>query len=129
MMRLLGFLALVLGLVGTIACGAGIYFAWVWEPRIQAANVQVFAAVDEGLVSVRDGVGRAQERVKESQIATGEIAAYLRDWGTRQVADRAVARLEIDRRAVKLSGQLQTTDARLESLTEAIRSVRKVQEL
>jgi len=81
------------------------------------------------LASAQDRVRSVQKRVRESRITTTEIGQSLRDWGTRKTKERLVSQFEIESRAEKLAGHLQTADSWLEISTESVRSVQQVLEL
>jgi hypothetical protein len=127
--RVIAFLALVLGFLGVVACVAGIYVAWSLGSRIEQANEKVFATLDKGLDAAQDRLRGVQKRVGESKVTAMEIQQYLRDWSKRRAGERLVSHLEIDSRADKLAGRLQTADVWLETSTESIRGIQQVMEL
>ena len=127
--RVVGLFALVFGLVGVIACGAGAYGVWRVQSRLNRANDKVFGAVDRGLATVQERIPVAQQRVRQAKLTTDEITEGLRGWATKKAQERVVEKLEIDRRATQLAGQLQAVDLRLEASTMAVRDVRQLLEL
>src|SRR5262245_21880213 len=110
--RVVGLLALALGLVGVVACGAGAYGVWRVQSRLNRANDKVFDAVDRGLATVQERIPVAQERVRQAKLTTDDITAALRGWATKKAQERVVAKLEIDSRAAQLAGHLQAVDLR-----------------
>ena len=127
--RGVGLLALALGLVGVIGCGAGAYGVWRVQSRLNRANDKVFDAVDRGLSSVQERIPIAQQRVRQAKLTTDEISEGLRGWATKKAQERVVEKLEIDRRAAQLAGHLQAVDLRLDASTMAVRDVRQLLEL
>jgi chromosome segregation ATPase len=127
--RIAWLLALASGFLGVAACMVGVYAAWSLASRLERTNDKVFAMIDKGLASAQDRVRSVQERVKESKITSTEIGQGLRDWGTRRAKEGLASRLEIETRAVKLAGLLQTADSWLETSAESIRSVQQLLEL
>lgn len=119
--RLVSVLMLAAGLLGSAACAAATYAVWRVEVRLQQANDRAFDLIDRGLGAVEDRVRRVRERVEQSRITTGELSAKLRDWATRKAEERLVAKLEVERRAGQLEGQLRAADLWLESSEGSIR--------
>ena len=127
--RFVGFLALALGVLGVVACGVGGYGVHLVSARLERANEKVFALFDKGLSVVQDRVRGVQQRVSASKITTSEITQHLRDWATRKVEDRLVTRLEVERRAERLAGALETADVWLATSAESVHDVQQVLEL
>jgi hypothetical protein len=127
--RILAMFALAFGFLGVLACLAGFYAVWLLGSRLEQANERVFSRIDQGLASVQDLVGRVQKRVQEAKITTAEVDQKLRDWTKRKATERLVSRLEIESRAEKLSGHLQTADSWLQTSTETIRGIQHILEL
>jgi hypothetical protein len=127
--RVMALLALAAGFLGVVACLAGAYLVWLAGSRLQQANDRVFATLDKGLASAQNRVRGVQERLRESKIKTGEIAQSIRDWSKGKATERLESALEINRRADKLAGHLQTADQWLETLTESIGGMQQILEL
>jgi hypothetical protein len=127
--RIGALLALAFGFLGVIACMGGIYAVWVLASRLEQANDKVFATVDKGLASAQEWARRVQKRVQESRITTAEIDQKFRDWSVKKGRDRLVSQLEIESRAEKLAGHLQTADSWLETAAESIRGAEHVLEV
>jgi DNA repair ATPase RecN len=127
--RVVCLLALASGFLGVAACMAGAYAAWSLASRLERANDKVFSMIDKGLASAQDRVRRVQDRVEESKITSTEIGQSFRDWGARRAKEGLASRLEIESRAEKLAGHLQSAVSWLETSTESIRSVQQVLEL
>lgn len=124
--RVIAFLALVLGFLGIVACVAGIYVAWSLASRIEQANEKIFATLDKGLDAAQDRLRRVQKRVAESKVTATEIRQYLKDWSKRKAGEGLGSHLEIENRAEKLAGRLQTADVWLETSTESIRGIQQL---
>jgi chromosome segregation ATPase len=127
--RLVGLFALAAGFLGLVACITGGYWVWHLASRIDQANESVFATVDKGLASAQDRIRGVQKRVRESKMSTGKIAQNLRDWSKSRAKERLVSTVEIQQRADKLAGHLQTADQWLVTATETIRGLQHVLEL
>jgi hypothetical protein len=127
--RVVALLALAAGLLGVVACMAGVYAAWLVGSRLNQINERVFVTLDRGLAATQDRVRGVQKRVRESKIRTSEIAQNLRDWSAGKAKERLVSAVEIERRVEKLAGHLQTADQWLETSTESIRGIQHVLEL
>jgi chromosome segregation ATPase len=129
LMRVVGLLALVFGLVGVTACGAGAYGVRQAQLRLNRANEKVFDAVDRGFAAVQERIPAVQERVKQAKITTDDLSDALRGWATKEARERVTAKLEIDLKAEKLAGHLNAVDSRLEASTIAVRDVRQLLEV
>jgi DNA repair ATPase RecN len=127
--RVVWLLALAFGFLGVALCMVGLYAVWALGSWLERTNDKVFAMIDKGLASAQDGVRRVKERVKESRITSTEIGKSLQDWGTMRAKEGLESRREINSRAEKLAGHLQTADSWLETSAESIRAVQQVQEL
>jgi hypothetical protein len=89
--RVVGTIALVLGLLGLAVCAAGGYAVWRAGARLQHANDRVFALVDQGLGAVEGRVHRIQERAEQSRITADDISMGLRNWADRRAVDRVAS--------------------------------------
>jgi DNA repair ATPase RecN len=127
--RIVGLIALLFGFLGVVGCVAGASMVLSLASRLERTNDKVFALVDQGLASGQDRVRGVQKRLEESKITTTEIGQSLRDWGKRKTRESLVSELEIEVRAEKLSGHLQTADSWLETSAESVRSVQQLLEL
>src|SRR5262245_55825497 len=127
--RIVGLVALVLGLVGVVACGAGAYGVWRVQSRLEQTNDKVFDGVDRGLTTAQERIPVARERVKQAKITADELNEALPRWATKKTQERIVAELEINARAEKLAGHLHEVDLRLDASTMAVRDVRQLLEL
>jgi len=127
--RVVGLFGLACGFLGVAACMVGVYAAWSLGCRLERTNDKVFAMIDRGFVSAQDRIRSVQERVDEAKITSTEIGQRLRDWGARRAKAGLVSRIEIESRAEKLAGLLQTADSWLETSAESIRSVQQALEL
>jgi DNA repair ATPase RecN len=127
--RVVGLLALAFGFLGVVACMAGVYAVWSVGSRLERANNKTFAMIDKGLESSKVRVGGVQMRVEEAKITTTEIGRTLRDWSTGKAKERLVSQRDIESRAEKLAGRLQTADSWFETSAESIRSVQQFLDL
>jgi hypothetical protein len=127
--RVVALLALILGASGMVACLAGSYAVFVLASGLHQANDSTFAMLDLGLTAAQARVRGLQQRAQRTQITATELAQHLQDWGTRKAKDELLARLELERRADKLEGQLDTVESWLATAIESTRSVQQVLEL
>jgi hypothetical protein len=127
--RVVGSLALALGLLGVAACAGGAYGIWRVAGRLHQANDKAFDAVDRGLRAVEDRVPVVQQRVRDSKLTTAEIDEAVRSRAGKKIQERIVTELGIERRVETLSERLQTADIWLEASADTVRDVRRVMEL
>ncbi|NQT14634.1 MAG: hypothetical protein HQ582_17895 [Planctomycetes bacterium] len=112
--RILRLLMLLLGLVGLVGCTATIVGAWSVRARLSQATENVFAAIDDSVVAVRERVTQTQARVDASKITTEDIAKGLKAWTKRETSERLALRLDVAERAERLGVALQQADHWLE---------------
>jgi DNA repair ATPase RecN len=127
--RVAGLLAIVVGLLGVLACLAGAYTVWRITTRLHDANEKVFTAVDKGLVFAQDRVRSVKKRVERAKITTTEIDQKVRDWAKQAAKERLTAQLEIDIAAEKLARHIVAADAWLETSADSVRNIQEVMAL
>lgn len=131
--RVVGLVALAMGLVGVVACTAGAYGVWKVQTRLNSANDKVFDAIDRGLNAAQDRIPVARQRVQQAKLTTDDVKDALGAWARRQAEEefleRLAAKLEIDRRADQLAGHLNAVDLRLDASEMAVRDVRQLLEI
>jgi chromosome segregation ATPase len=127
--RIAGFMAMVLGFLGVVACLAGAWAVWQIAARLHDVNETVFATVDRALSATEERVRSVQNRVEKSRITTAEIHQRLRAWAAREAKGRIAEHLDIEAHAEKLALHLQTADSWLETSTETIRGVQQLASL
>jgi hypothetical protein len=127
--RTLALLALAVGFLGIIASMAGGYSVSMVGSRLDQANERLFMALDNGFSSAQVRVRGVQTRLRESKISAGEIAQNIRDWGAGKAKERLVPAVEIENRADKLAGRLQTVNQWLEIAMESIRGMQQMLDL
>jgi hypothetical protein len=106
-----------------------VYPVWLLRSRLDQANERIFVTLNKGLASAQDRVRRVQQRLRESKTSASEIAQSIRDWSTRRAKERLVSAVEIERRAEKLAGHLQTAHEWLATATKSVRGIQNVLEL
>jgi hypothetical protein len=126
---LLSLLALLLGLLGVAACGAGIAVVWSAGSRLSRANEKVFDQMDESLGNVRDHVLDAQRRVQESKITTEEIQQGLKNWTREKSSNQLESRLAIGDKTETLSQGLHQADVWLKLSGTSFQNVQQALEL
>ena len=108
--RVVPLLALAAGSLGLVACIAGAYPISVVKVGLDRTIEKLFVTIDTGLTSAQDRVRDVQQRVRESNIRTGEIAPKLRDWRASKAKERLASAVDIKSRLEKVVGGLQTAD-------------------
>jgi len=128
--RILAILALFFGAVGLVASLAVIVAFWIVHARIDHATEEVFDAVDESVIAVRERVGQARDRVIESRITLEKVEKSLKQWtqreATERLTERLAERLEIAEKAERLASALQQADRWLEVSESSVALVQRV---
>src|SRR5215203_4551726 len=119
--RLLGWLALLVGVVGLAACGVGAYVVHRLAARLEQAADRGFDAVDTGLAFAEDRARGTLDRVREANAATRRAADTVSGWTARTAAERLAARRILDRLGEAVTGHLHSADLRLEAATASLR--------
>ncbi len=127
--RLLALLTLSLGLLGVVACAAGIALAWSVGSRLNRANENAFDRVNKSLAAVKDRILGVQRRVQELKITTDDVVQGLRNWTQKATSERLVRRLAVAEKAEQLAKGLQQADQWLEMSQVAIQGVQQALEL
>lgn len=127
--RLSSLLAILLGLVGIVACAAVAVVVWYTASRLNKANANLFDAVDTSLMAVRDRALGAQKRVQESKITTEDIGQSLRNWTREETSQRIATRLKVAEKAERLAVGLRQADQRMETSEVSIQGVEQAFEI
>jgi hypothetical protein len=127
--RVAAVVILTFGVVGVASCAPGAYGVWLVGSRLERANNRFFDAIDRGLGVVQDRLPVVRQRVRDSKVTTAEMTEVVQEWSAKETRDRILSRLEIERRAERISGHLRSVDLRLEATTETVHNVRQVLEL
>jgi hypothetical protein len=127
--RWMWMIAMLAGVLGVVGCVAGLYLVWFTGSRLTQVNERAFGTVDKGLTVTQDRLRGVQQRIKESETKTSEIAQNLKNWSANNVKDRLVSSIEIEKRAENLAGHLQTADGWLQASEETVRGVMNLLEL
>jgi flagellin-like hook-associated protein FlgL len=122
-------LALSLGFLGVVACGAGIAVVWSAGSRLCRTNEKVFDQIDESLGNARDRVLDAQRRVQESKITTEDIQQSLKNWTRKKSSEQLESRLAIGDKIETLSQGLHQADVWLELSGTSFQNVRRALEM
>jgi hypothetical protein len=118
-------LALSLGFLGVVACGAGIAVVWSAGSRLCRTNEKVFDQIDESLGNARDRVLDAQRRVQESKITTEDIQQSLKNWTRKKSSEQLESRHAIGDKIETLSQGLHQADVWLELSGTSFQNVRR----
>ena len=119
------FVALGLGLVGCIACGAAAIILWSASARLRHTTESVFERVDNSLVVIQERTKRTQDRVQASAITTEDIAASLKEWSKREAAQQLAEQLNLAEKSDKLRLVMQQADGWLELSASSAESVQQ----
>ena len=123
--QLILFVALGLGLVGCIACGAAAIILWSASARLRHTTESVFERVDNSLVVIQERTKRTQDRVQASAITTEDIAASLKEWSKREAAQQLAEQLNLAEKSDKLRLVMQQADGWLELSASSAESVQQ----
>jgi hypothetical protein len=123
--QLILFVALGLGLVGCIACGAAAIVLWSASARLRHTTGSVFERVDNSLVVIQERAKRTQDRVQASAITTEEIATSLKEWSKREAAQQFAEQLNLAEKSDKLRLAMQQADGWLELSASSAESVQQ----
>jgi exonuclease VII small subunit len=121
--------AIIFGVVGIIACIAGMMAVRSLESRAAQSHDRLFQLIDAGLVSAQDMIHRVDERIAEARGTTAELKTSLQSNTTAEAIERLASQVDIQRRADALVARLQSADSALETSLESIRGVRNTLEL
>jgi hypothetical protein len=123
--RLLCLLALLLGIVGTIACIAAIVLAFSVNSRMCGATDRLFEKLESTTVRAQDRVARIRERVDAAKLTAKDIKTSLEDWAKKATAERVAVRLEIAKKSERLAPMLQQVGQWLEASGSACELVQQ----
>jgi hypothetical protein len=90
-MRILGWLAMTLGVIGIVAGIALAAGAWVVKPDIQARAHALLAAADDGLARATTLTGTVTTELADAEARVGEVKARADELVAAPVVDPAVA--------------------------------------
>ena len=124
--QLILFVALGLGLVGCIACGAAAIVLWSVSAQLRHTTESVFERVDNSLVIIQERTKRTQDRVQASAITTENIAASLKEWSKREAAQQLAERLNLAENSDKLRLAMQQADDWMELSATCAESVQQL---
>jgi hypothetical protein len=123
--RLIVFVALGLGLVGSIACLAAIIALWSASARLRHTIEAVFARVDDSLVVIQERAKRTQDRVKASAITTESISSDLKEWTKREAVQQLAQQMNLAEKSDNLRFAMQQADNWLELSALSAQSVQQ----
>jgi hypothetical protein len=90
-MRILGWLAMALGVIGIVASIALAAGVWVIKPDIQARADELLAAVDDGLTRATTLTGTVTAELADASARVGEVKARADELVAAPVVDPAAA--------------------------------------
>ena len=122
-------LALLLGFLGVVVCGAGIAVVWAAGAKLSRTNEKVFDQIDESLGNVRDRLLDAQRRVQESKITTEDVQLSLKNWTRKKSSEQLESRLAIGDKTEALSQGLHQADVWLELSGTSFQNVQRALEM
>ena len=124
--RILSFLALTLGVLGTIVCLALIIGVWLVNAKLSATTQDLFGQVNDTLAEIRERVPPAQERFEAAKITVQDIEHTLREWTKKEVGQQLSERLELSERTERLASSVQQADQWLEMSEAALELIQRV---
>jgi hypothetical protein len=113
--RFLCLLALFLGILGTVACIAAIFFALSVNFRLCRATDRLFEKLESTRDRAQDRVNKIRERVDAAKLTTLDIDKSLQDWAKKAAAERVAVRLEIAKKSERLGPALEQAGQWLEA--------------
>jgi hypothetical protein len=127
--RALSLVALAVGCAGVLACLAGVYGVWLAKSRLGDANNKLGEALDRGFATAQNRINSALSRINDSKLSTSSLGDYFRDRTAAKAKERALSPLEVEARAEKLAGQLQSAEDILGTSIEVVQGAQAALEL
>ncbi len=132
MNRVIGFVALGLGVVGVAACLVGVITIWAARPSVLRKSIDVLDAADGGLEAVEDKAARADELIERVRRGVEPISSRIREVSNR--AERTPEEeKELRRMEEELMERLHQVDAIAQSVETAAtilsQSTRRIESL
>lgn len=123
-------LALIsLGAVGVIACVAAACAVWSVRGSVSQRTSKAFDTIDGLLVVVDDRVAKARERTEHARITLRDLEQALTTWSKREARERLAARLDIEKKAERVSTALADADHWLEVSASSLTLARQALEI
>jgi chromosome segregation ATPase len=93
------YLAIVLGVIGLVACMAGLIALWVARPRVLESSAEILAAADDGLKLVEERATHVDELVSKIQSSLDPVSSKIL-----KLADKSAPTPE-DEKELKVSAE------------------------
>lgn len=127
--RLLGYLALVAGTIGLIACLAVLIYEWRAAARVHRVAEQLFSAAEDSLDEVHDKIDLVAERVAAMNLTTSDIVAGLKDRTADEIRERLTTELKLEERSAQLANGVEQADQWAGVIESSVESARSLVEL
>ena len=96
--RTFSFLALLLGLAGTLGCLAMVVGSWFVGAKLNTMTERLFGHVDDTLSAIRERVPPMLERFDATKVTVGEIEQSFKQWARHEVGQQLPERLKLSER-------------------------------
>lgn len=123
MKPVIGWLAVVLGVLGVVLCVAGLVAVWVYYPLGQEKTEEIYAKIDETLEQADERIQIARERVVTINAMTADFRTSLTEWLT----DRQLDQEHVGRRAEIIAAHLHQARDGLDFAASFLQKVRSAQ--
>lgn len=118
MKRIIGFVAMLFGCLGVVLSAVAIAGCWVVTSRVIEQTERTATAVDNGLTTTDEALGRIADKLDRTRTAAGEVRAAAERWGDKQEIVQAEVAAVFDR--------LTPVVERADGLAESLRAVAKL---
>jgi hypothetical protein len=129
MKRLLGFLALVLGIVGLAACLAGLIAGWVVRPQVLRSSQELLEAADDGLKVVDERTTRADEVVTSVKQMVDPIARKVLELAEKAQSTRPEDKEQLKQIEAELAERLHQVDLAVQASERVVALLNKTSRL
>jgi hypothetical protein len=123
--RLILFVVLALGIVGSLACAAAAIGAWFVGAKLRNTTETAFAKIDDSLVAIRDRTEQTRDRLKESTLSAETISSSVKDWAARSAGERLALKIDVAGKSERLLVVMYRGDSLLEISSSSAESVQQ----
>lgn len=121
--------AIVIGIMGCVACAAAIACFWVCGSRLARANAEIFAGIDKSLVAVHGRLLDVRQLLGKMKITTEDVGVGLRKWARKQATERVSSRLQIEEKAGQLAKGMERVDEWMETSEASLQLLKQTFEV
>ncbi len=109
-----GLLLITLGVIGIIACLAGMGGVWIGASRLQQLNAKVFGDVERVVALVDQKAARAGKAAKSTRDLADELRETLRETAKKAAQERLASAPEVEDLQQRLASAMQNAEGLLE---------------